>query len=217
MTPALERIRYGYALKRIQGLHCTIRSPHPPGFHGYDSHNPVGFLAAASADSASPKLPLEPPNTSLRNEVKRALDKGTAWLEKSQDTNGFWSTADHPAISALALVALQGPPGNRSQETNSPALKKGYDYVLSCAQPDGGIYRKELASYNTSVSIMALVVADRPEWQPVIVKARKFLIGLQASFTEPVNTNSAFDGGIGYGKGDKRPDLSNTSLALEAL
>ena len=61
---------------------------------------------------------------------------------------------------------------------------------------------------------MALVVAERPEWQPVILKARKFLISLQASFTEADSTNSALDGGIGYGKGDKRPDLSNTSLAL---
>src|SRR4051794_30555310 len=85
-------------------------------------------FSAASADSAS-KLPLEPTNTSLRNEVKRAIDKGAAWLEKNQDTNGFWSTADHPAISALALVALQGPPGNRSQKANSPALKKGYEYL----------------------------------------------------------------------------------------
>jgi len=175
------------------------------------------FFAAASADAASPKLPIDPPNTSLRNEVKRAIDKGAAWLERNQDTNGFWSTADHPAVSALALVALQGPPGNRSQEANSPALRKGYEYLLGCAQPDGGIYRKELASYNTSVSVMALVVANRPDWQPAIVKARKFLISLQASFIEPGHTNSAFDGGIGYGKGDKRPDLSNTSLALEAL
>jgi len=172
------------------------------------------FFAAASADAASPKLPIDPPNTSLRNEVKRAIDKGAAWLERNQDTNGFWSTADHPAVSALALVALQGPPGNRSQEANSPALRKGYEYLLGCAQPDGGIYRKELASYNTSVSVMALVVANRPDWQPAIVKARKFLISLQASFIEPGHTNSAFDGGIGYGKGDKRPDLSNTSLAL---
>src|SRR5438094_9957868 len=73
-------------------------------------------FAAVSAYADSPKLPINPPNTSLRNEVKRAIDKGAAWLEKNQDTNGFWSTADHPAISALALVALQGPPGNRSQE-----------------------------------------------------------------------------------------------------
>src|SRR4029077_20869102 len=76
-------------------------------------------FAATAADSE--KLALEPtPNISLRNEVKHAIDKGRGWLEKNQETNGFWSTADHPAITGLALVALQGPPGKGGQEPGSP-------------------------------------------------------------------------------------------------
>ncbi len=156
-------------------------------------------------------------NVSLRNEVRHAIDKGLTWLEKSQDTNGFWSTADHPAMTALPLVALQGRPVGREQPADRDAVQRGYAYLMSCVRPDGAICRKELPSYNTSVSMMALLVGNRPEFLPAIVKARKFLIGLQADFGEPGKMDTPFDGGMGYGNSDRRPDLSNTSLALEAL
>lgn len=153
----------------------------------------------------------------MRNEVQRAIDKGLAWLDKNQDTNGFWSTADYPAITALGLVAHRLEPGAREQKTEPAAVQRGYAYLLSCAQRDGGIYRKELPSYNTSVSLVALVLRNRPEYEPLIAKAREFIIGLQNLPEGAGSTNDAFVGGIGYGKADKRPDLSNTSLALEAL
>jgi len=178
----------------------------------------LSLVAAVAADLTPPKLVFESAsNASLGNEVKRAIDKGRVWLAKNQDTNGSWSTPDHPAITALALAALHVNPGSPEQRTETAAVKRGYDYLLNCARADGGIYRKDLPSYNTSLAVMALVLANRAEYQPLILKARKFLIGLQADFDEPGKLDNAFDGGIGYGNNDKRPDLSNTCLALEAL
>src|SRR6266571_4352348 len=178
----------------------------------------VCTLITPAADQNLPKLDLQTaPNVSLRNEVKRAIVKGRDWLAKSQDTNGVWSTPDHPAISALALTAFRWQPYGEAQKPEPIAIKRGYAYLMSCVQPDGGIYRKDLPSYNTSLALVALVLANRPEDRPVIVKARKFLIGLQADLGEIGKIDNEFDGGIGYGKQDKRPDLSNTSLALEAL
>jgi squalene-hopene/tetraprenyl-beta-curcumene cyclase len=176
-------------------------------------------VEANAAIESLPKVELRPavPNLSLKNEVKHAIDKGLAWLEQSQDTNGFWSGPDHPAITALDLVALQLGTEIQGQRGESAAARKGYAFLLSCVKPDGGIYRKDLPSYNTSVALMALLAANRPENQPVIANARKFLIGLQADFGEPGKADTAFDGGIGYGTPDKRPDLSNTMMALEAL
>jgi len=175
-------------------------------------------IAATAADQTFPKLALPTaPNISLRNEVQRAVEKGLGWLEKNQDTNGVWSTAEVPAISALALTAFWLQPGGLAQTAEPAAVKKGYAYLMSCAQPDGGIYRKQLPSYNTSVALTALVLANRPEHQAVIAKARKFLISLQADFDEPGKRDNVLDGGIGYGMKDKLPDLSNTSLALEAM
>jgi squalene-hopene/tetraprenyl-beta-curcumene cyclase len=178
----------------------------------------LGATVAMPAEQSPPKLELRPAqNVSLRNEVQHAIEKGLHWLEKNQDTNGFWSTADHPAITALALTAYRGWPGSPEPKTEPAPVKKGYAFLMSCVQPDGGIYRKDLPSYNTSVSLVALTLAKRPEYQPTILKARKFIISLQTRPEESGDTNSPFVGGIGYGKADKHPDLSNTSLALEAL
>jgi len=156
-------------------------------------------------------------NVSLRQEVEHAIDKGLSWLEKSQSTNGCWSSPDYPAVTGLALAAFELKAVGRDPKPEVEAVKKGYAYLMSCVQPDGGIYRKDLQSYNTSISLMALVLANRPEYRPAIEKARKFVIGLQNLPQPGGSTNDAFVGGIGYGKGDKRPDLSNTSWALEAL
>jgi squalene-hopene/tetraprenyl-beta-curcumene cyclase len=187
-----------------------------------NSRGVVGFifsaLAVYGADQAQPKLsPTPSPNVSVRNEVKRAIDKGLSWLEKAQDTNGFWSTADHPAITGLALAAFNAQPGGLDPHNPPGAVKKGYTYLESCIKSDGSICRKDLPSYNTSVALMAFVAANRPEYGPTISNARQFLIGLQADFDEPGKVDNVFDGGIGYGNADKRPDLSNTLLALEAL
>jgi squalene-hopene/tetraprenyl-beta-curcumene cyclase len=149
--------------------------------------------------------------------VRRAIEKGVAWLDRVQDTNGFWSTPDYPAITALGVMAHHPYPLVREPSAETVPVQRGYAYLLSCVQPDGGIYRKVLPSYNTSVSLVALVVRSRPEDQPLISKARDFIIGLQNLPATGGSTNDAFAGGIGYGNADKRPDLSNTSLALEAL
>lgn len=123
---------------------------------------------------------------------------------QQQSSNGFWSSPDYPAITALALTGLKAKPG--APESQPAAVKRGFDFLLGCVKPDGGIYQKELPGYNTSISLTALVLADRREWRPVIENARKFVVSLQTG-----------SGGIGYGKTEQAPDLSNTSWAIEAL
>jgi squalene-hopene/tetraprenyl-beta-curcumene cyclase len=171
--------------------------------------------------AAEPQLPKlseqKTSNVSLRNEVKHAIQKGWSWLEKNQDTNGFWSTPDHPAVTALVLTSYRLQPGVMEEKSEPNSVKKGYAYVMSCVHADGGIYRKDLPSYNTSVALTALVLGNHPEFQQAIVNARKFIIGLQADMGEPGKLDTPSDGGIGYAKSDKRPDISNTSWALEAL
>jgi squalene-hopene/tetraprenyl-beta-curcumene cyclase len=173
----------------------------------------AGCLTAVAQDATKPTSPL-PSNVSLRLEVRHAIQRGCAWLEARQNTNGCWSSPDHPALTALVLTALIGPsPGNSA----TPAIDKGYAYVLSCVQPDGGIYKTEMQSYNTSVVLSALVLRNRPQDRVVIQNARRYLIGLQVGDAQQGETNSPFSGGIGYGGAQKRPDLSNTALVLEAL
>lgn len=156
-------------------------------------------------------------DASFRHELQRAIDRGLAWLQAQQDTNGWWSTPDHPAMTALALMSFQGDPSGRYRRPEPDGLRRGYSYLLSCVQPDGGIHRTNLVTYNTALSMMALVVANRPQYEPVLRNARKFLIGLQKDFGEKGVLDSPFDGGIGYGSHYDHSDMGNTLQALEAL
>ena len=154
---------------------------------------------------------------SLRNEVQRAIDRGLASLQANQNPGGFWSTADHPAITALALTAFHGEPTGRFKQSTKPELKRAYDFLLACAKPDGGIYQKDLANYNTAVSMMALLAANQSEYDSILRKARAFLVRSQVDVGEKGKLDSPFDGGVGYGSKYDHSDLNNTLLALEAL
>ena len=91
----------------------------------------------ASAAMAAENTPLRRTDVSFRHEVQRALEHGVDYLKSAQNSNGWWSTPDHPSVTALALTAILGEPNQRLK--NAPEVKKGYAFVLSCARPDGGI------------------------------------------------------------------------------
>jgi len=172
-------------------------------------------LTAQPCARAADLIPHHVENLSVRNEVGIAIDKGLDWLRQHQNADGSWSLNDYPALTALPLWAYMGNPDRAPGET--PAyIKKGYDFILSSTQLDGGIYRKGLANYNTSISLVALVLAGDPKYDPVIRNAHDFVVGQQAkNLADP-----SMDGGIGYGPtGAARahPDLSNTVIALEAI
>src|SRR5207249_8764590 len=106
-------------------------------------------------------------------------------------------TPDQPAVTALALAACQGNPVAKPKQEQPDWVRKGYAFILSCVKPDGSIFQTNLVTYNTSLCMMALLAANKPEYEPVLRKAWKFLVGLQADFGE--KTNNVFNGGIGYG------------------
>ena len=174
------------------------------------------ILLCAQTVRAADAMPRDAKNLSLRNEVQHAIDQGLAWLQPKQAPAGFWTTPEHPAITALALTAFLRDPG--ASHRDAEFVKRGFDFLLSCAHPDGGIYKKdELLNYNTSVSVMALLAADDPKFEPALKAARKFLIGQQNDLGEKGKQDTPFDGGIGYGDDEPHADLSNTVMALEAL
>ncbi|MEW6158895.1 MAG: prenyltransferase/squalene oxidase repeat-containing protein [Verrucomicrobiota bacterium] len=176
----------------------------------------LSFSPTAGATDRSPQIVQG--NLSLKNEIEHAISKGADWLQKNQSPEGSWAPADHPAVTALALVALQGDPASKKSRGETKALQQGYKFLESCVQKDGGIYRKrELLNYNTSVSMLAFVAANRAEYRPILLKARQFVIGLQNDFGAPGEVDSPLDGGIGYGSSRPHADMANTLQALEAL
>lgn len=165
------------------------------------------ILAAASAGV---------PDASLRNEIDHALGNGTRFLVSSQASDGHWSDARAPGLTALGMMALEAlPPALRRQVPDS-TLDKAERFILSQAKPDGGIYAEGYANYNTSLCIMALAARRQVKHAEVIRKARKFLASLQSDAGSPGVADSLEDGGIGYGSKPVR-DLNNTYYALEAL
>jgi squalene-hopene/tetraprenyl-beta-curcumene cyclase len=173
----------------------------------------IALLPAARGQDAT--IPHNEANLSIRNEAGIAIEKGLAWLKQNQNADGSWSLNDYPALTALPLWAYMGDPGGVPAQ-KPDYIQKGYDFIMASVQPDGGIYRKGLANYNTSISLIALVLANDGKYLPTIRAAHDFVIGQQATNLP----DSTLNGGIGYGPtgtGRGHPDLDNTVIALEAI
>jgi squalene-hopene/tetraprenyl-beta-curcumene cyclase len=203
-----------------------------------DVHAEMPNLAPAAKDRPPAK------DRSLQLEIEHAIDKGLYALQSRQDAKGFWSTPETPGLSALVLMSFMKEPSGALQAQPPDFVKKGYDYILQAQQPDGGLYLRGLANYSTAVCMQALLYANQPAYEPVLKRARMFLIGLQGSYPEG-SENAEFNGGVGYDAQDKpiknpnspvatsttgatkapasnapqqlHYDLSNTSFAMEVL
>jgi squalene-hopene/tetraprenyl-beta-curcumene cyclase len=184
----------------------------------------VALAAPALRGADGPPL-RKPGNESLRNEIETAIGKGLGWLKAQQQPDGSFrnplvptAETEHPALTALPLISFYRDPAGRAATDNAEVLKRGYAFLRSKAQPDGGIYIKGLSNYNTSVSMMALLNSRDPQDEPIVLAARKFIGKQQASGMIKPET----DGGFGYGPvgaSPKRghPDLDNTLVTLEAI
>ncbi|MEM6280379.1 MAG: prenyltransferase/squalene oxidase repeat-containing protein, partial [Verrucomicrobiota bacterium] len=175
-------------------------------------------LVASSLIGQDTIRPTGDANVSLKLEIERAISKGAAFLESTQDSEtGSWSDPTLPALTALPISAILGDPALAGKSELPESAAKGYEFLLSNVKSDGGIYGKGLATYNTAISVMALVQSGQEEHLPVIAKARRLLINQQQDYDKRGETDNLFDGGIGYGGSYAHSDLSNTYFALEAL
>ena len=174
-------------------------------------------LAAIAAEEDHQPVPVPTADRSFQFEVQHAIDRGLLWLRLNRHAEGWWSTPDQPAVTALALLAIQSDPSAADRESSPAWLETSYDYLMHSRQEDGGIYRKGLVTYNTALGMLALIAARQPDYEPIIRRARAFLIGLQSDFNEKGKADSPFDGGIGYGGSYEHSDMGNTLQALEAL
>lgn len=161
-------------------------------------------------------------NESLKQEITLAYDRALAFLKTKQNAEtGQWGEAEPVAFTGLALSAMMLDPSREKSTPASSVTEKGYAYLLKNVQPDGGIYIKARANYNTSIALMALLMNPKVENEQVMLAARRFIVGQQNDFDEKGKQDNPFDGGVGYGsqKGDKpaHADMSNTHFALEAL
>ena len=153
----------------------------------------------------------------MKLEVRHAIDQGIKWLGEHRDAKHFWSDANYPALTALPLAAILLDPSRDREVPLSAEVEASLDWIVGLVKQDGGIYGKGLGNYNTSVSMMALLLAGRPQDEKVLLQARRFLTNQQQDYGVRGEQDHTLDGGIGYGSSYAHSDLSNTHLALEAL
>ncbi len=189
----------------------------------------LAFLCAATllapALHAEEPLPRSHAGASLRNEIQLAIDKGLAWLATTQQADGSFAnpdnaqnSQDHPALTALPLVAFLREPGEKRGPQRAALIDKALTFLRGKAQPDGGIYAKGLSNYNTSVVLVALLESNDPKDEPLVEAARKFIAGQQAGNMAKAELNGGFGyGPVGTSPKRQHPDLDNTVIALEAL
>lgn len=168
------------------------------------------LASAALAQSTSPS------NESLHHEVSQSVARAQRWIQSQQEESGAWSEPKNPAITALALMSIMRTKG--SDGRSSPAIEKGFHFLRSSVQADGGIYSEGLSNYNTAISLLAFLKLGDPKDAMLIRNARAFLIKQQADRMIRPELN----GGIGYGPSGvspkrQHPDLDNTLVSLEAL
>lgn len=159
---------------------------------------------------------------SLKQEIRLGYDRGLAFLKSKQNAEtGQWGDAEPVAFTALAITSILLAPERKPTDPIPAEAAKGIAFLLKNVQPDGGIYVKARANYNTSLALTALMLAPSKEREPILLAARRFVIGQQNDHDEKGKLDNPNDGGIGYGtpkpNNPAHADLSNTHFALEAL
>jgi squalene-hopene/tetraprenyl-beta-curcumene cyclase len=178
----------------------------------------LAILAASLPISA--QTTLSATNASMKQEIELAFKRALGFLKTKQnpETNA-WGEAEPVAFTALVLSSHLADPSRDPKAALSPELEKGYAFLIKNVQPDGGIYLKARANYNTALALTALVLhPEASRFDKEILGARRFLISRQMDLDEKGKGDNPLDGGIGYGD-DKgyHADLSNTHFTLEAL
>ena len=152
-----------------------------------------------------------------KTQTEAALQKGFSWLRAAQAADGSWSDKRFPGMSALALWAMAAA----KLPENAAAAQKAEAFLVSCAQPDGGIYvpipgRRGggLGNYNTCLCLTALHAAGaQMRHASTLLAARSYIASTQ------IETEGLHEGGFGYDKKSPREytDLNNTLYAVSAM
>ncbi len=166
---------------------------------------------------AKQAAPVSALSTKARHDAQAAIDRGLAFFKATQRADGGWESMDRsdPAITAMVGKCFIQ---HKNFGPSHPLVQKALALILTFRHDDGGIYTEGLGlrNYYTSVCLMALAAAKDEKYKPHISKAQSFLKNLQWDEVEDIDESNPWYGGAGYGR-NKRPDLSNTQMMLEAL
>lgn len=174
------------------------------------------FLATAAAVTVCSGVARAELAPARRAAAEAALTRGLAWLQAAQQTNGVWSNAKFPALTALPLWTFV----NAGRPEHAAVVDRAVAFLVTQARADGGIYADVpgqkgggLGNYNTAIAMTVLHATGRRELDPLIRKARTYVASAQYL------GDDEYRGGFGYDKATGRAytDLLNTHYALGAM
>jgi squalene-hopene/tetraprenyl-beta-curcumene cyclase len=182
-------------------------------FYGCGSKSETPEKAPASkpgaGETTNQKAPAD--DEARLKQYNAALREAAQWLLAQQKENGAFAEHAAVGITGLAVSALLNAP-NADELRTHPRVQKAAKFLDSMQQEDGAINEpgvRKLANYQTSAAVSALAKLGKPTYQDLVKKGREYLVGIQRE--DGLNA-----GGWGYNS-DKRADLSNTQMSLQAL
>ena len=160
----------------------------------------------------------------LRRRIAPPMDRALRYLAAAQADDGGWKgpfAGSDPAITALVTKTFIQHPDYGPEH---PIVQRAMRFILEFRQADGGIYSPKIGyrNYTTSVSLMSLSAMKDPALHDHVCAAQDFLKNIQWGDGKrdpdgrPIDSGHPWYGGSGYGR-NRRPDLSNTQMMLEAL
>ncbi|HBT75690.1 MAG TPA: hypothetical protein DEB39_01920 [Planctomycetaceae bacterium] len=180
----------------------------------------------------------------VRNDIEKLrvslIDKGVAFLRKSQAPEGGFSTQMGIGPTTVIGTGLL----EAGVKPDDPMLDAALKYVLSSVQPNGGIYTADsrYRNYETSLGILFVATANKLKkgdggkdtggrdtdgkdtggkgpYDAILAKAETYLRLCQYTEENGNLEKEEYRGGVGYGPGQRamRPDLSNVHYFLDAM
>lgn len=182
--------------------------------------NRAGFFAALVSITsigltAIAAIPADPPAGPDPAAYDRVVQQAIDYLRlHGQAADGSFSADKGPGVTGIVMAGVLQT-GRVSPD--APWVAKGLKYLESFVKPDGGIYEARHDCYSTSVALLAFQAANKDgRYSTLIKNAQKYLKSIQWDENKSIDEDDPFYGGIGYDS-QKRPDMSNTQFALEAL
>ncbi len=153
------------------------------------------------------------PTPTIEKVANRAIEYLKSTGQNPED--GSFSAFAGPAVTSLVTAGMI----KHGLTIEDPAVAKALTYIQSFVQPDGGIYKTDsmYKNYETSLAILCLVEANQDgRFDELLQNAVRYTKGTQWAEGRNISESDDRYGGFGYGK-HERPDLSNTSYAIDAL
>ena len=164
---------------------------------------PIG-LAAPAAKAPKGKVRV----AELSPAAERAIDKGLAYLAKSQGSDGSWGSSHQPALTSLVLMSFMLKGHFPKKGRYGPALEKAVRYLIQCAKDGGGYFGTNM--YNHGLATLALAevwgMSDRKEIRDTLKRAVEVILKSQSP-----------SGGWRYHPQPKDADISVTVMQIVAL